>query len=87
VILLHSENAGTERMGLIKAGISSATVPPIVMAVPDELRAIDHLLNTIAPDDVALVMADDAEVVLRHLWPAPVISVDAIRRNGMVSRA
>ncbi|MEX1157916.1 MAG: hypothetical protein WEC79_03170 [Thermomicrobiales bacterium] len=87
VILLHSENAGPERMGIIKAGISSAAVPPIVMAVPDELRAIDHLLNTIAPDDVALVMADDAEVVLRHLWPAPVISVDAIRRNGMVSRA
>lgn len=86
IVLLHSENAEASRMEAIKVGISSSPVPPIVLAVPDELRAIDHLLNTIAPDDVALVMADDAEVVLQHLWPAPVISVDASRKTGMVGR-
>ena len=86
IILLHSEQADTSRMAAIKAGISSAAVPPIVLSVPDELRAIDHLLNTIAPDDVALALADDPETVLQHLWPAPVISVDASRKTGMVSR-
>lgn len=85
IVLLHSENADAARMETIKAGISSSPVPPIVLLVPDELRAIDHLLNTIAPDDVALVIADDAEIVLRHLWPAPVISVDGNRKTGMVS--
>ena len=87
IVLLHSENAGAARMDAIKSGIASSPVPPIVLAVPDELRAIDHLLNTIAPDDVALVIADDSEVVLRHLWPAPVISIDASRKTGMVGRA
>lgn len=86
VVLLHAEHASPERMETIKAGIASAHVPPIVMLVPGETRAIDHLLNTIAPDDVALVIADDAEVVLEHLWPAPVISVEASRKNGLVSK-
>ncbi len=86
IILLHNEHAETSRMEAIKAGISSAPVPPIVLSVSDELRAIDHLLNTIAPDDVALALAEDPETVLRHLWPAPVISVDASRKTGMVSR-
>jgi hypothetical protein len=72
-------------MDAIKSGISSSPVPPIVMAVPGELRAIDHLLNTIAPDDVALVIADDAEAVLQRLWPAPVISVEGNRKAGIVS--
>lgn len=87
IVLLHSENANLARMEAIRAGISSSPVPPIVLSVPGELRAIDHLLNTIAPDDVALVMADDADVVLRHLWPAPAISIDAGRKPGMVGRA
>lgn len=86
IVLLHTENADPARIEAIKGGIASSPVPPIVMSVPDELRAIDHLLNTIAPDDVALVLADDAEVVLQHLWPAPVISVDASRKAGMVGR-
>ncbi len=86
IVLLHGDNADTDRMDAIKAGITSAPVPPIVLAVPDELRAIDHLLNTIAPDDVALVIADNAAIVLPHLWPAPVISVEPGRKSGTVSR-
>lgn len=86
IVLLHSKNAGTARMDAIKAGIAASPVPPIVLSVPDELKAIDHLLNTIAPDDVALVIADEPEVVLAHLWPAPVISIDANRKTGLVSR-
>ncbi len=86
IVLLHCENASASRTEAIKTGIASAPVPPIVLSVPDELRAIDHLLNTIAPDDVALVIADEAEVVLQHLWPAPVISVDASKRAGLVGR-
>jgi cyanophycin synthetase len=86
IILLHGTHASSERMDAIKTGIASSPVPPIVLAVPDELRAIDHLLNTIAPDDVALVIADNPETVLDHLWPAPQISVDASRKPGTVSR-
>jgi cyanophycin synthetase len=86
IVLLHSENATPDRMELIKEGISAAQVPPIVLAVPDELRAIDHVLNTIAPGDVALVIADDADVVLAHLWPAPAISVGSHRKVGSAPR-
>jgi len=86
IVLLHGKSAPPERMDAIKSGIAASPVPPIVLAVPDELRAIDHLLNTIAPDDVALVIADDPETVLDHLWPAPQISIDAGKKPGMVER-
>lgn len=82
IVLLHGENATVERMHAIKDGIASAPVPPIVLAIPDELRAIDHLLNTVAAADLALVIADDPETVLQHLWPAPMISIDSRRRHG-----
>lgn len=85
IVLLHGENANGSRMETIKAGIASSPVPPIVLSVPNELRAIDHLLNTIAPDDVALVLADDPDIVLEHLWPAPLISVEASRKSGIVN--
>jgi cyanophycin synthetase len=85
IVLLHSDNAGEERMDAIKAGIASAAVPPIVLSVPGEAQAIDHLLNTVAPDDVALVIADEPDVVLGHLWPAPAISVDSIKRGKVAS--
>jgi cyanophycin synthetase len=86
IVLLHGENATIERMDLIKEGIAAAQVPPIVLAVPDELRAIDHVLNTIAPGDVALIIADNPEIVLTHLWPAPAISVNSHRKVGSVRR-
>jgi cyanophycin synthetase len=82
IVLLHDENASEQRVLAIKDGISSAPVPPIVLAIPDELRAIDQLLNTVAPADLALVLADDPVGVLARLWPAPVISVTSRRRAG-----
>lgn len=85
IVLLHSENSSDERMELIHQGIAAATVPPIVLRVVDEARAIDHVLNTIAPGDAALVIADDPSVALAHLWPAPRISVasSASRRSAV----
>jgi hypothetical protein len=55
-----------------------------VLRVADEARAIDHLLNSIAPSDAALVIADDPEVALSHLWPAPRISVASTTRRAAV---
>jgi cyanophycin synthetase len=80
IVLLHGENASDERMTAIKDGIASAPVPPIVLAIPDELRALDQLLNTVAPADMALVLADNPEAVLQRVWPAPLISIDS--RSG-----
>ncbi|MCO5175566.1 MAG: hypothetical protein M9890_01130 [Thermomicrobiales bacterium] len=82
VAMLHGDHDESSRMSIIKAGIASATVPPILMNAPNEERAVDHVLNTIGPDDIALVLADDANVALSHLWPAPVISVTSHRRKS-----
>jgi cyanophycin synthetase len=82
VVVLHGENAEEARMDAIKVGIATAPVPPIVLAMSDETRAVDHVLNTIAAADLALIIADNPETVLEHLWPAPVISIDARSRNG-----
>lgn len=81
VVLLHGEHAGRRRMDEIRRGIASAPIPPLVLAMQDEGRAIDYLLNTIAPKDVALIIADEAEVALGRLWPAPTISVATARRE------
>ena len=82
VAMLHGDNEESSRMSIIKEGIASATVPPILMNAPNEEMAVDHVLNTIGPDDIALVLADDVEVALSHLWPAPVISVTSHRRKS-----
>ena len=79
IVLLHSENTSDARMELIHQGIAAATVPPIVLRVVDEAHAIDHLLNSIAPNDAALVIVDDPAIALGHLWPAPRISVTSRR--------
>ncbi|HUG16491.1 MAG TPA: Mur ligase family protein [Thermomicrobiales bacterium] len=83
IILLHGEHAPDGRMEAIRVGLSTAAVPPIVLSMPDEGRAIDQLLNTVAPGDLALVLADDAETALARLWPAPSIAADRLRSNGM----
>lgn len=82
IVLLHGDYGDDGRMATIKAGIAAATVPPIVLNVPDEEMAVDQLLNTIAADDLALVLVDDAEIALSHLWPAPAINIGSRRRGS-----
>jgi cyanophycin synthetase len=82
IVLLHGQSAPAERIEAIKVGIAAAAVPPIVLAIADEQRAIDQMLNTLAPDDLALVIVDDPSVVIPRLWPAPMIDITSGRRSG-----
>lgn len=81
VVVLHGEHADERRIETIRRGIASAPIPPLVMLMKDEGRAIDYVLNTIAPKDVALIIAGEADVALGRLWPAPTISVGSARRE------
>jgi hypothetical protein len=69
-------------MQSIRTGLAAAAVPPIVLTLPDEGRAIDQLLNSVSPGDLALVLADDAATALNRLWPAPRIDADRYRNGG-----
>lgn len=80
IVLVHGEHATPERLHAIKEGLASASYPPVVLAMPDEQSAIEHLLNALGPDDVGLVLADDAPSALAWLWPAPTISIEGRRR-------
>ncbi|HBY45958.1 MAG TPA: hypothetical protein DEG70_06850 [Chloroflexi bacterium] len=82
IILLHGETDDEARIAAIKAGIATVAVPPIVINVANEEMAVDQLLNTIGTDDLALVLVDDAEVALSHLWPAPAINLSSRRRGS-----
>jgi cyanophycin synthetase len=82
IILLHDEHASDARMQSIRTGLAAAAVPPIVLTLPDEGRAIDQLLNSVSPGDLALVLADDAATALNRLWPAPRIDADRYRNGG-----
>jgi cyanophycin synthetase len=77
LVVLHGENASDARLQAFKAGISSAASAAVVLTVSNETRAVDHVLNIVGNNDVALVMADDPAVVLAHLWPAPSISMSS----------
>ncbi|HMM40630.1 MAG TPA: Mur ligase family protein [Thermomicrobiales bacterium] len=81
IVLLHGDQGDERRMAALKAGIAAATVPPIVINVPDEEMAVDQLLNTIGTDDLGLVLVDEADVALSHLWPAPTINISSRRRR------
>jgi cyanophycin synthetase len=86
IIILHGKRLLPERVEIVKSGVASVPVPPIVLTMPDEEHAVDQLLNTLAPDDIGLIMADEPADVLAHLWPAPSISVGSLRRVGVMVR-
>jgi hypothetical protein len=83
IVLLHGQTALAARMDAIKEGIAGAAVPPIMLAVADEQRAIYQMLNTLAPDDLALVIVDDPAIVIPRLWPAPMIDIQSSKRGGI----
>lgn len=82
IVLLHGERASDERMRSIRSGLAAALPPPIVLGMPSEGQALDQLLNTVAPGDLALVLADDPTTALDRLWPAPRIDANRHRSNG-----
>lgn len=84
LVILHSSVREPERMAQIRAGLAQAMTPPFVIPAADESRAIDYLLNTLQPNDLAVVLTDDPERVVSHLWPAPRISVESTSVAGVV---
>jgi hypothetical protein len=84
LVILHGMDEAPERLTLVRSGLAQAMTPPFIIPAADESRALDYLLNTIHPEDVALVLTDAPERVIAHLWPAPAISVASTNISGVV---
>lgn len=84
IIVLHADPSAPDRLEALRSGIASSPTIPLVVLADDELQAIDHMLNKVGPDDVALVLAGNEQRALTHLWPAPAISVPTskVRERG-----
>lgn len=82
-VVLHADDEAGERLEALRSGLAASPVPPLVVVVDGEVKAIDTMLNKIGSDDVALVLATDTANALAHLWPAPAISIHPpARLNG-----
>jgi cyanophycin synthetase len=84
IVLVHGEHSDPARIAALKDGMAATALPPVVISMPDEVSAIEHLLNALGADDVGLVLADDPERALTRLWPAPAISIHRPRRKPSV---
>lgn len=63
VVILHDESDDHERMEILKEGLASSEVPPIVFVMPTEADAIERLRSSLVENDVALVLTTDSEPV------------------------
>ncbi len=84
LVILHGATHEPQRMARIRAGLAQSVTPPFVIPAADEARAIDYLLNTLQPNDLAVVLTDEPVQVVSHLWPAPRISVESTSVAGVV---
>jgi len=64
VLLLHGDWR-PERLELLRLGASSNGVPPIILQAVDEPAALQQAIEMLRPDDVLLVLAEDAPKVVR----------------------
>lgn len=64
VMILHG-SWGVERLNLVRQGAAGNDVPPIVVQVNDERTAIQHGLGMLKPDDVMLILAENAPATIR----------------------
>ena len=67
VLILHSQEAGAPRAALLRQGAALNDVPPVVVHVPTERRAVTRAIKVLRPGDTALFLADDPASVLRAL--------------------
>lgn len=67
VLILHSQEAGALRAALLRQGAALNHVPPVVVHVPTERRAVTRAIKVLRPGDTALFLADDPASVLRAL--------------------
>ena len=66
-ILLHSEDQDPHRSAVFRQGVALTTVPPPIIHVPTERRAINRALRLARPNDRLLIFADHPLPVLRTL--------------------
>ena len=67
ILLLHSEDVDPPRSEALLRGVSLNDVPPLVVHVPTERRAVNRALKNLRPTDVLYVLADDPAPVLRAI--------------------
>ena len=65
-VLLHQPQGSDDAPPTaLRKGIAHNRFPPLTITLPDEDVALDRLLQGLAPNDLALVLADDLTMVLR----------------------
>jgi cyanophycin synthetase len=65
-VLLHQPQSSDESPPTaLRKGIAHNRFPPLTITLPDEDVALDRLLQGLAPNDLALVLATDLTMVLR----------------------
>lgn len=67
VVILHDDSDNHERMEILKAGLASSEVPPIVFVMPNQFAAIERLRSSLLENDVALVLTTDSKQVVSLL--------------------
>lgn len=66
-LVLHSEALSPERAFLFRQGVARNDVPPPVVHVPTERRAVNRALRLVRRNDTLLVFADAPRTTLRAL--------------------
>jgi cyanophycin synthetase len=64
-LIHHSEAASSPRGTLLRQGIASNDVPPVVIRVGSERQAVGRALGMLRPGDLAFILADQPAAVLR----------------------
>jgi UDP-N-acetylmuramyl pentapeptide synthase len=66
-IILHAEEVSPVRAQFLRQGIAANPVPPVLVHVPTESRALRRMLQLVQPGELGFVLADDVAAVLRAL--------------------
>ncbi len=70
VLVLHSHDPNGMRGSLLRQGAALNDVPPVVIHVPTERRAVGRAIKLLRPGDTGLFLADDPASVIRALQRA-----------------
>ena len=65
-LIIHSQES-ENRLNLLRQGITSNEVPPVMIHLPTERKAINRMIRMVRPDDLVFVLADRPDLVLRTL--------------------
>ncbi len=70
VLVLHSHDPDGLQASLLRQGAALNDVPPVVIHVPTERRAVTRAIKLLRPGDTGLFLADDPASVIRSLQRA-----------------